>query len=58
MVVTEAQTHSAPRPTKLTLFFRAFLPWQLIRFLIINLKMTVMILKSHGRKVQPVKDKP
>jgi hypothetical protein len=55
MSVIESKTYSAPRPTKTTLFFRSFLPWQLIRFLVINLKMTVMILKSHGRTIEPVK---
>ena len=35
------------RPTQRTLFFRTFLPWQLIRFLWINFKMLVMIRKSH-----------
>lgn len=55
MTVTESKTYSAPRPTKTTLFFRSFLPWQFIRFIVINLKMTVMILKSHGRTIEPVK---
>lgn len=51
MSVTKAQTYPAPRPTKIALFLRAFLPWQLIRFVIINLRMTVMIVKSHGRRL-------
>ena len=34
-------------PTKTTRFFRTFFPWQLLRFLSINLKMLRMILKSH-----------
>ena len=55
MQVTEAKTYSAARPTPTTLFFRSFLPWQLLRFIIINIKMTVMIVKSHGRKIDPKK---
>ncbi|EMY71130.1 hypothetical protein [Leptospira vanthielii] len=34
-------------PNTKTKFFRTFLPWQLIRFLWINIRMMVMILKSH-----------
>ncbi|MAV90642.1 MAG: hypothetical protein CL676_04420 [Bdellovibrionaceae bacterium] len=49
--LNDAKKYPAPRPTKGTLFLRSFLPWQLLRFLIINLRMTVMIKKSHGRKV-------
>jgi len=43
--VTEA--FYATRPTKATLFFRTFLPWQLVRFAAINLKMLRIIRKSH-----------
>ncbi len=37
----------APRPTRITLFFRTFVPWQLVRFVAINLKMLRIIAKSH-----------
>ncbi len=37
----------APRPTRMTLFLRTFLPWQLVRFVAINLKMLRLIAKSH-----------
>ncbi len=37
----------APKPTRFTLFLRHFLPWQLFRFVIINLKMLRMIGKGH-----------
>ncbi len=37
----------APRPTRMTLFFRTFVPWQLLRFVAINLKMLRIIAKSH-----------
>lgn len=38
---------SAVRPTNFTVFLRNWIPWQILRFLVINLKMTVMIAKSH-----------
>jgi hypothetical protein len=37
----------APRPTRATRFFRTFVPWQIIKFATINLKMIRMIRKSH-----------
>ena len=36
------------RPTRWTLFLRTFLPWQLWRFLRINMKMLGIIRRSHG----------
>jgi hypothetical protein len=39
------------RPTKRTLFWRTFVPWQLLRFLVINLRMTRMIMRSHDTRV-------
>lgn len=53
MKIVESKKYPAPRPSKTTLFWRSFLPWQIIRFIIINLKMTVMIAKSHGKKIKP-----
>ena len=53
-------TQLAIRPTRLTLYLRRCLPWQLWRFIVINLRMTVMILKSHhtriadGKRARPV----
>jgi hypothetical protein len=38
----------ATKPTRGTVFFRTFLPWQLWRFLRINLKMITIISRSHG----------
>lgn len=35
------------RPTLRTLFWRTFVPWQVVRFIIINLRISAMILKSH-----------
>lgn len=37
----------ATKPTGATLFLRTFLPWQIWRFVWINLKMMVIIRKSH-----------
>ena len=37
----------APQPTRFTRFMRKFLPWQILRFIWINIKMTILILKSH-----------
>ncbi len=37
----------ATRPTPGTVFMRTFLPWQVLRFVMINLRMLVIIGKSH-----------
>lgn len=52
MSIVYAKNYPAPKPSPLTIFFRKFVVWQIIRFLIINVRMTLMILKSHGRKVE------
>ncbi len=41
------QAYYPPQPTKLTLFMRKFLPWQIIRFAIINFKMLRLMRNSH-----------
>ena len=41
------QAYYPPVPTKFTIFRRTSLLWQIIRFFIINLKMLVLIRKSH-----------
>ena len=41
---------SVTKPTATTRFFRTFLPWQLLRFVIINLKMMRIISISHHPK--------
>lgn len=33
----------ATRPTRLTVFMRTFLPWQILRFILINFRMMRMI---------------
>ena len=35
------------KPTPWVLFWRRFFPYQLLRFVIINLRMAMMIWKSH-----------
>lgn len=37
----------ATKPTGLTVFLRTFLPWQIWRFIYINLKMMTIISRSH-----------
>lgn len=36
----------ATRPTGFTLFMRTFLPWQIVRFLVINVKILLMTLQN------------
>ncbi len=55
MKIYEAKNYLAARPNRTTLFLRSFLPWQMIRFILINIRMTVMIAKSHGRQVEKEK---
>lgn len=43
--------HYTMKPTRFTQLMRVFLPWQLIRFVMINIRMTVMVLKSHDTRV-------
>ena len=38
----------ATKPTRFTVFLRTFLPWQMVRFALINLKMLGIIRRSHG----------
>ncbi|HME03364.1 MAG TPA: hypothetical protein VKG38_10090 [Solirubrobacteraceae bacterium] len=37
----------ATKPTRFTIFMRTFLPWQVWRFAVINLKMIEIIRRSH-----------
>jgi hypothetical protein len=37
----------APVPTRWTVFLRTFIPWQIVRFVVINLKMFRLIWRSH-----------
>jgi len=42
-----AQASFATTPTALTRYLRTSIPWQMVRFLVINLKMVRIIRKSH-----------
>jgi hypothetical protein len=46
--VTAETARYVTRPTRLTLFLRTFIPWQLWRFARINLKMMRIIRRSHS----------
>ena len=37
----------ATKPTAATKFMRTFLPWQMVRFVWINLRMLIIIRRSH-----------
>jgi hypothetical protein len=39
------------RPTKSTLYWRTSVLWQLIRFIIVNLRISRMILRSHDTQL-------
>lgn len=43
----KAQAFFATKPTAMTRFLRTCVPWQMVRFLVINLKMVRVIHKSH-----------
>ena len=40
------QAYYPPQPTKFTLFTRKFIPWQMVRFVIINLKILKLMRNS------------
>lgn len=42
-----SQNDFTPIPTKFTLFKRTCVLWQIVKFIMINIRMTVLILKSH-----------
>jgi hypothetical protein len=42
-----ADASMAPVPTRWTVFVRTFIPWQVVRFVVINLKMLRLIRRSH-----------
>lgn len=37
-------------PTRTTLFLRTFLPWQIIRFLVLNTKILLMTIRNERHK--------
>jgi hypothetical protein len=42
------ESYFAAKPTAFTRFMRTFLPWQMWRFAVINLRMARIIFRSHG----------
>lgn len=48
----------APTPSRVTLFFRTFFPWQIVRFVWINLKMIRMIGLAHSGRAAPPPSAP
>ena len=52
MTIILAKEYHAPRPNRITLFLRHSVVWQLLRFVMINIKMSLMILKSHGSRIE------
>ncbi len=48
--VAETNRFYATKPTHTTVFMRTFLPWQLWRFAVINMKMLAMIRTSHSSR--------
>lgn len=48
MTVIESNKYPAIRVSQFKIFLRNFVLWQIIRFIWINIYMTMMIIKSHG----------
>lgn len=42
-----AAASTAATPTRWTVFLRTFVPWQMVRFVVINLKMVRLVWRSH-----------
>ena len=51
--VTATKQFYVTKPTRTTVFLRTFLPWQMWRFAVINLKMIGVIRRSHHRNRVP-----
>ncbi len=43
----EDQSSSAPVPTPMTRRLRTFVPWQLVRFVVINVRMLRLLWRGH-----------
>lgn len=43
----EDQSSTAPVPTPMTLRLRTFVPWQVVRFFVINLHMLRLLWRGH-----------
>lgn len=47
---TAARIASAPLPTKMTLFKRSFVPYQLVKFAIFNIRTLDIVRRSNAQK--------
>lgn len=43
-----SQEFFAPMPTKTTRFWRNFIPWQMIRFMVLNFKILKIVVRGHS----------
>lgn len=46
--MTNREWFSATKPTRMTLFLRTFVPYQIWRFIMLNLRMIRIIYRSHA----------
>jgi hypothetical protein len=46
-IIPYTQNDYTPVPSRFTVFLRTCIIWQAIQFVVVNIKMTVLILKSH-----------
>jgi hypothetical protein len=46
-IIPYTQNDYTPVPSRFTVFLRTCVIWQAIQFVVVNIKMTVLILKSH-----------
>jgi hypothetical protein len=42
------QESYAPMPTKGTIFWRTFIPWQFVRFIVLNIKILKIVVGGHS----------
>jgi hypothetical protein len=47
-VVPYSEESYPPFPTKETLFWRRFVPWQLLRFVVLNIKIIRIVVGGHS----------
>ena len=48
----DEKTRYVTKPTRFTVFLRTFLPWQLWRFAVINIKMLDIMRRGHRAKTR------
>jgi hypothetical protein len=47
-VIPYSEEFYPPVPTKGTMFWRRFVPWQLVRFLVLNIKILRIVVGGHS----------